>query len=90
LDDKATIPSLEGVSRSKGRERFEVFSLDRMGKHSQSSALEVSEWDALAFEFRFQDAIFFSQVGDDMSLMAIEFGGKPGDQEWQDHGLTSS
>jgi hypothetical protein len=89
MDDKAAIPSLEGVSRSNGRERFEVFSLDRMGQHRQSSALDVSERNALALEFRFQDAVFFPQVDHDMTLVAVNFGSQPSDQEWQDHGLTS-
>jgi hypothetical protein len=59
------------------------------GQYSQSSALDVSERNALALEFRFQDAVFFPQIGNDMTLVAVNFSSQPGDQEWQDHGLTS-
>ena len=84
------IPALQRVGCGNGREVFEVFSRTGMSQHRQSSALDVSERNVFALEFRFQNAVFFAQVGDGMTLVEVEFVSEPGDQEWHDHGLTPS
>jgi hypothetical protein len=52
-----------------------------MSQDGESSALHASELNALAFEFCFEDTVFFPKIGDDVSLVAVDFGSQPGDQE---------
>jgi len=59
-----------------------------VGQHCQAAALRIGKLHSASLEFCFQDAVFLTQVGNDMILVSVDAGGQPGDQELEDHGLT--
>ena len=68
---------------------MEVFSVHGMRQDGESPALDVSTLKAFAFEFRFEDRVFFPKIGDDMSRVAVNVGSQPDDHKWWEYTLTS-
>jgi hypothetical protein len=46
-----------------------------VGQHRQVAALRIGKLNAASLEFCFQEAIFFTQVGNDMILVSVDTGG---------------
>jgi hypothetical protein len=80
LDDETSIPALKGVRGGDRRDILQVFPVDWVRQHGQA-ALGIGEAKWSSLELRFQDAIFFMQVDDDMILVVMEPDCEPGNQE---------
>jgi hypothetical protein len=60
-----------------------------VGQHSQAAALGIGEAKLLPVKFWFQDAVFLTEIGDDLILVAMAPAGKDGDQGLEnDHGRS--
>jgi hypothetical protein len=89
LGNQSLVPSHESIGCGQGAELFESFAAKRVSKRSETAALRVGKPQSAATELGFEDAIFFSEIGDDFLLMPIDLAGEHGDQDMQDHGLSS-
>jgi hypothetical protein len=56
---------------------------------SEAPAFRVGETEALAVKLGFEDTVFLLQVGDDLWLKTSDPTGEHGEQEREDHGLSS-
>jgi hypothetical protein len=86
---KSSIPALEGIRRGDGGDIFEAFAIDTMSQNGKAATFGIGEGEPTALTFCFQDAIFFSKIGDDLCLVFIDPTGQSGDEELEDHGITS-
>ncbi len=57
-----------------------------MSQGRESAALRIVESQAIAWKLRFEDAIFFLEVSDGVSTVAIDPACDHGDKERQYHG----
>jgi hypothetical protein len=60
-----------------------------MGKHSETLAFRVAETEAPAATLGFEYVVFRVQIGDDPLLVMLDLPGKYGEQDVEDHGLSS-
>jgi hypothetical protein len=89
LDDETAIPTLEGVRCCNRRDVLEALSVDRVRQHRQATTLGIGEATLLPVKFGFQDAVFLTEIGDDLILVAMDPAGKDGDQGLEDdHGRS--
>jgi hypothetical protein len=60
-----------------------------MRQDGKTAAVTIGEVELMALVFRFEDAIFFSEIGDGMYLVPIDPRCEPGDQALENHSSTS-
>src|SRR5882724_4575191 len=86
MNDKSTIPALEGVWCGDGGEIVELFPLDGMRQDRQASTLRIRQVNLFPLELRFQEAILLAEIPDNVILVSIDPTGQPRDQELENHG----
>jgi hypothetical protein len=76
--------------RQKGNSRaFELLTAGRIGQGRQSAAFSVVQAQAATRELRFENAIFFFEVDDDLLLVPIDPAGNHDDKDLQSQGGSS-
>jgi hypothetical protein len=89
LRDQSLVPAHERVGRGDGGHLFETCTAERMGQCGEAAAFGVGQVQPAAAEMGFEDTVFLSQVGDDLLLMTLDPTREYGEQELEDHGLSS-
>jgi hypothetical protein len=89
LGDKGPIPAMQGLHSDDGGDGLEPFAVDRMRQYGKTAAVGISEVEPTALVFRFEDAIFFNEIGDSLCLVPVDPSGEPGNQELENHSPTS-
>jgi hypothetical protein len=89
LGNQSLVPSHEGVGCREGGELFASRAAQWRGSGRKASALGVGEVQSSRTELGFEDAMFLLEIGDDLLLMPSDPAGEHGDQDMQDHGLSS-
>ena len=59
-----------------------------MGECREVAAFGVRQAQPTATKLRFEDRIFFLQIGDDLLLATLEPASERGDEHMQDHGVS--
>jgi hypothetical protein len=77
--DETVIPTLEGVGCGERRHLLEACAADRVGQHSQAATLGIGEARLASLKCGVQDAVFLTEIGDDLILVAMDPAGKDGD-----------
>jgi hypothetical protein len=83
------IPAQEGVWVGNRGDLFEACATERVGERGEAAAFGVGQAQLSAAELSFEDAVFLLQIGDDLLLVTLEPAGEHGEQELEDHGLSS-
>jgi hypothetical protein len=89
LGDQPLVPAQEGVRRGDGCHVFEALTTKWVGQGGEATALGVGEPQSAATELRFEDAVFFEQIRDNLLLVTLNPTGHYGNQHVEDHGLSS-
>jgi hypothetical protein len=83
------IPAQEGVWVGNRGDLFEACATERVGERGEAAAFRVGETQPAAAELGFEETVFRVEIRDDLLLVTLEPAGEHGEQELEDHGLSS-
>jgi hypothetical protein len=81
--DELAVPTENRVGRDNRRHLHEQATTEPRAQDSQAPPLVIGEAHALVAQLRFQDAVFFAQVLDDLVLLAFEPTDESRDEQMQ-------
>jgi hypothetical protein len=73
----------------EGRHLLQTCASEQVGQRRKAAPFGIREAKATTAEFRFEHAIFFLEIGDDLLLVPLEPAGHHGDEHVQNHSLPS-
>jgi hypothetical protein len=83
-------PSMQkGVGRGDRGDLLETFSVKRVGECSKSPEFEIGESQAPRAKLGFEHMVFLCQVRTDVLVLMLNPAGDHGDQDLEDHHLSS-
>jgi hypothetical protein len=89
LRDESPIPAHKGIGGHQGGDVFALLAAQGIGQGRKAAALGVGAAPASLTELGFEKMIFLKEIGDDVFLVACDPAGEHGDEDVQDHGLSS-
>jgi hypothetical protein len=89
LRDEAVVPAHEGIGGGNRGHLLEACATEWVGQRSKAAAFHVGQAQPSAAELGFEDAILFLEIGDDVLLVTVDPTGECGEQQLEDHGLSS-
>ena len=87
LRDQAFVPAQERVRCGDRGHLCETLAPERVGERREAAFCVCEPQPAAAVGF--QDTVFLLQVGDNLLLLTLDPPGEHGEQELEDHGLSS-
>jgi hypothetical protein len=90
LGDQSLVPAQEGVWSRDVRNRFETFAAEGIGQRGETAAFGVGQAQPAPAELGFEEAVFHEEIRDDLLLVTVDPPSEHGEQQLEDHGLSSS
>jgi hypothetical protein len=87
--DQPLVPAHDGVWSHHDRSHFQTSAAEGVGQHSEPVAFSVGLVQPKPVELGFEDVVFRKAVCNDPLLVTLDLPSEHGEQQLEDHGLSS-